>query len=102
MKFLVITGRNGLEKESVRSGLEVVDLAKEVSELYQKKVLESSFAFMGGGSAFVLNANSTEELSVLIRSNALFRYRSHEIIPIADAIDFLKRFAELISSTESN
>jgi hypothetical protein len=58
MKFLVITGRNGLEKESVKSELEVVDLVKEVSELYQKKILESSFAFMGSGSAFVLNANS--------------------------------------------
>jgi len=82
----------------MHSAAEAAELGREVRRLHEEKVLEASFAFIGGGSAYVLNADTTKQLAVLIRSNPLFSSQHHEIIPVADAADFLEGLAEHLTA----
>ncbi|MFN2268033.1 MAG: hypothetical protein ABR533_07130, partial [Desulfonatronovibrio sp.] len=56
--------------------------------------LEVCYTLISGGHAFVINADSTEELATKVRYNPLFKSTETEIIPIANAVDFLERARE--------
>ncbi len=101
MKFLVLTRPNGT-RTNTRTAEEASKLAREVKRLHEKNIIEAAFAFIGGGSAFVLNADTTKQLAILIRSNPLFSTQHHEIIPVADATDFLQGLSEHLAETATN
>lgn len=94
MKFLVITRPNGADHGLDGSRMDAVAFSSEIKRLHASKVLEASYAFIGGGSAYVVKANTAHELALLVRTNPLFKSQSHEIIPVADATDFLDGYAK--------
>lgn len=96
MKFLVITRPNGGEHGLSATKQSATSMAAELRKLQESKVLEVCYAFIGGGSAYVINADSTKQLAVLVRSNPLFHSQTHEIVPVADAYDFLEAHAQYI------
>ncbi|MEW6278798.1 MAG: hypothetical protein AB1758_09265 [Candidatus Eremiobacterota bacterium] len=51
--------------------------------------VENAYAFIGGGGAYVCSAKDTHELAAKVRYNPLFSSCSVEVVPIADAVDFL-------------
>jgi len=93
MKFLVITRPNGADHDLSTDRGSAAGQAGLVEELLKSKVVEVAYAFIGGGSAYVVNADTAKQLAVLVRTNPLFSTQSHEIIPVADAHDFLKGVA---------
>jgi hypothetical protein len=91
MKFLVITRPLGGGQKIANAS--ATSYTAEIKKLHDSKVLEASYAFIGGGSAYVVQADTTKQLAVLVRSSPLFHSQSHEVIPIADAMDFLEGLA---------
>ncbi len=55
--------------------------------------LEKAYALISGGFVLIINANDTLELATTVRANPLFKTCHVEIIPIADAQDFLEAAA---------
>jgi hypothetical protein len=96
MKFLVITRPNGNSHSVEASKSSATNLAATLRQLQSDGVIEASYAFIGGGSAYVVNADTAKQLGVLVRSNPLFSSQNHEIIPVADAHDFLDGLAEFL------
>ncbi|CAA9202065.1 hypothetical protein [Flavobacterium collinsii] len=91
MKFLVISRPNGQGH-----GLNATaDTGAQVKALVEdpKSPIEKAYAVISGGSIIVINAKDTVELATIVRSNPLFKASFTEIIPIADAHDFLTAFA---------
>ena len=98
MKFLVISRPNGSDHRQNKTTASAKSLSGSIRKLHENKTIEASYVFIGGGSAFVVVADSTKQLAVIVRSNPLFSSQNHEIIPIADAADFLEGYAEHVSS----
>ncbi len=100
MKFLVISRPNG-QDHGLAGTYDVVDNVndhnKNLKRILRDKTVERADAFISGGSAVVMNADTTKELAVKVRSNPLFKSSSTEIIPIADAVDFLDGVADALS-----
>ncbi len=92
MKFLVISRPNG-QPHGLKGGAESSAQVKSLVE-DPKSPVEQAYAFIAGGSALVINAADTEELASIVRGNPLFKYSFTEIIPIADAHDFLAAFSK--------
>lgn len=97
MKFLVITRPNGQGHGLESSTSSTAGFASEIKKLRSENVLEAAYAFIGGGSAYVILADTSKQLAVLVRSNPLFHTQHHEIIPIADADDFLEGYIQHFS-----
>lgn len=95
MKFLVISRPNG-HQHDLGKNVSAKNYAAEITKLHESKVLEVSYAFIGGGSAYVVNADTAKQLAVLVRSNPLFNTQNHEIVPIADANDFLEAYDDYV------
>jgi len=100
MKFLVISRPNG-QDHGLASGYDRVDNIsdhnKALKGLLKDNTVENAYAFISGGSAVVINADSTKELAIKVRHNPLFKSCNTEIIPIADAIDFLDGVVDHLS-----
>ncbi|XZF15894.1 hypothetical protein ACTHGU_07135 [Chitinophagaceae bacterium MMS25-I14] len=97
MKFLVITRPNGANHGLNASSETARSMSEELRKLQDAKVIEVCYAFIGGGSAYVINADTAKQLAVLVRSNPLFHSQTHEIIPVADAYDFLEVHAQYMN-----
>ncbi len=87
MKFLVVSRPNGAGHDVSASSAS--SNANALRKLQDDRVIEVAYAFIGGGSAYVVKADTAKQLAVLIRSNPLFQSQNHEVIPVADAHDFL-------------
>lgn len=102
MKFLVInkhTGQDVSHPHLQHEDPKVVKQRKEkgiahLKELLNNGTLEVCYSLISGGHAFVINAESSEELAVKVRYNPLFKSTETEIIPIANAVDFLEGVRE--------
>jgi hypothetical protein len=94
MKFLVISKPNGTS-HGLEAGTASA-LSKQIKGFVESPTngLEAAYAMISGGSAIVINAADTKELAKMVRSNPLFKSSSTEIIPIADAHDFIAAFAK--------
>ena len=83
MKFLVIMRPNGQPYSIDKS-----ERSKNAGELRQALTsgeVEAAYAFVGGGSAYVVNADSTGELLSKVRDNPYFLASHVDVIPVLDA-----------------
>lgn len=98
MKFLVInkhTGQDAAHPHLQHDDPNVVKERKDkaldqLKELKSNGTLEACYSIISGGHAYVINAETTEELAVKVRYNPLFKMTETEIIPIADAVEFIE------------
>lgn len=87
MKFLVIMRPNGSKHGIGKDGKGHTEALKKA---IKSGAVESAYAFIGGGAAYVVKAKDTYELAGKVRYNPLFDSCSVEVIPVADAVDFLE------------
>lgn len=98
MKFLVINRHTGhdvahehLQHEDPGVVKERKDKAlAQLKEFIKDGTLEVCYSLISGGHAYVINAATTEELATKVRYNPLFKKTETEIIPIADAVEFIE------------
>jgi len=96
MKFLVI-GKPISPDHSVSSSSESANShASTLRSMVDGPVLEKAYILISGGFALVVNANDTVELATIVRSNPFFKTCTVDIIPIADAHDYLEVAAQRI------
>lgn len=92
MKFLVIMRPNGqpyqLDSEDTRK------YAGEVREALSSGEVEAAYAFVAGGSAFVVSADNSRDLMHRVRMNPYFSGSHVDVIPIVDADEFLEEIAD--------
>ncbi len=62
----------------------------QLKELLDNGTLEVCYMLISGGHMFVIDAKDTEELAVKVRYNPLFKKSHTEIIPIANAVEYLE------------
>ena len=100
MKFLVISRPNGND-HGLSGGYDVAENINNHNDnlkaLLADNTIEAAYAFISGGATIIMNANSTKELAIKVRNNPLFKSSHTEVIPVADAVDFLEGVAEYIS-----
>jgi hypothetical protein len=96
MKFLVIATSNSRENDFDLAGNNLNSLIKQLQAMIGSRTLESAYALISGGFVLIINAEGTNELATIIRSNPLFKTTHTQIMPIADAVDFLEGYAEHI------
>ncbi|MCM2292384.1 hypothetical protein NAC44_08580 [Allorhizobium sp. BGMRC 0089] len=91
MKFLVIAKQvsNGHKLSSSQDLSRVLNEA--LSAALSDGSIEAAYAIIAGGFAYILNADSAEELARNVRFNPLFRSSSVEILPVSDARMFLSQ-----------
>lgn len=89
MKFLIINRPNGSDHGLAASADAIESYANAVEAGLKSGAIECAYALIAGGSAYVINAKDTEELAVKVRYDPLFASSDTQVIPIADAIDFL-------------
>jgi hypothetical protein len=97
MKFLVISRPHGGGHDAGSHPAVAREFADQLRKMIDDGTLEAAYAFIGGGSAYVISADSTVELAHKVRGNPVFSAGTHEVIPIADAHDFLDGVAEVLS-----
>lgn len=97
MKFLVISRSNGGSHGAGTHAATASSFAASLRKLIKSGEVEAAYAFIGGGSAYVISADSTKDLAYKVRSNPVFGAGTHEVIPIADAHDFLDGVAAALS-----
>ena len=90
MKFLVINRPNGREHGLSGTADAVNSYANAVEAALKSGAIEAAYAFIAGGAAYVVNADTTQELATKVRYDPLFASMDTEIHPIADAHDFLR------------
>lgn len=91
MKFLVIN-RHGTPG-ATPSPQVLKDYAAKIREMKEKGILLAAYAFLSGGHAYVVEASDTADLARKVRLNPIFGLSETEIIPVAEAEDFLEGFA---------
>ena len=97
MKFLVINRpRAELPRGLGADSDAVAGHANAIEAALDDGTLEAAYAFIAGGSAYVINAKDTEDLAKRVRYDPLFRSSNTEIYPIAHAVDFLRAVADEI------
>jgi hypothetical protein len=96
MKFLVI-GKPFSKNHGYSSSNEKVSThVNSLKSVVGSSTVEKAYALISGGFALVINANDTEELAVIVRSNPFFKTSHVDIIPIADAVDFVEGHAKYV------
>lgn len=99
MKFLVIARPTGHDHGLDSSARSARRFAGELKKLQKSGGIEACYAFIAGGYAYVVNAADTRELAVKVRHDPLFDTAHTEIIPVADAVDFLEGVAGFADKT---
>lgn len=95
MKFLIINRPDGGRK--VRKNPEGTRKhANSLKELLKSKEIECAYALIGGGGAYVVEAKDTRELAIMVRENPLFEQCTTDVIPVANAVEFLEGHASYI------
>ena len=94
MKFLIINRPTGHDHGLDGSADSVHSYANAVEAGLKNGSIEAAYALIAGGSAYVINAKNTEELATKVRYNPLFASQTTEVIPVADAVDFLRGAAK--------
>lgn len=98
MKFLIINrGTGGQDHGMNVTPASLGTHAENLRGLLGNGTLEGAWALLSGGHAYVTSADDAEDLAVKLRSNPLFKSSHTEVLPIADAVDFIDRYAELAS-----
>lgn len=97
MKFLVINRPTGDDHGLGHDAGVAHDFAEQIEAAVANGTIECAYAFVSGGGAYVCTAKDTEELVKKVRLNPLFKSSHTEVIPIADAHDFLRGVAEFLS-----
>jgi len=93
MKFLVISKPNGNSHGLAVSEAGMYGQKVQALVDSEANTIEKAYAIISGGSAVIINAVDTTELATIVRSSPLFKSSNTEIIPIADASDFLAAFS---------
>ena len=86
MKFLVIMRPNGSDHSA---GKDTKSHTAALKKAIKEGVVEAAYAFIGGGCAYVVKAKDTYELAGKVRFNPIFEASHVDVIPVADAVDFL-------------
>ena len=94
MKFMIINKPNG-QNYSKTDGKTKIETSK-LKAMLDDGTLEVAYATVAGGHIYVVNAKDTEELVHKVRNNPFFHDSDTEIIPLMDALDFLKGFAKAV------
>ena len=90
-KYLVINRPNGREPEGwTHAGAHKA--ADMLAEALGNGSVEAAYVLISGGHAYIIEAGSTEELAAKVRYNPLFSQSNTEILPIADAMEYLKGY----------
>lgn len=98
MKFLVVARPNGQPHGLSTSPESVHAHANAVEAALAEGSVEAAYAIVAGGYVSVFTAKDTEQLARMVRYNPLFKSSSVDIIPIADAQDFLHGVAKEMAS----
>lgn len=93
MKFLVINRPTGVPSGVERHHESYEKMADSIEKAIKDGTIDAAWSFIGGGHAYIVTAKDTKELSLKVRYNKLFRSSDTEIIPVADAVDFLRSSA---------
>jgi hypothetical protein len=99
MKFLVIARPTGHDHGLDSSPKSARRFAAELKKLQKGGAVEACYAFIAGGYAYVVSASDTRDLAVKVRHDPLFDAAHTEIIPVADAVDFLEGVAGFAEKT---
>jgi hypothetical protein len=92
MKFMIINNPNGHNYSETSANSSVT--SDRLQSLVDSGVVEVAYSTVAGGHIYVVRASSTEELVRLVRGNPFFHDSHTEIIPLMDAVDFLKGVSE--------
>ena len=99
MKFIILNRSSGQPSQ-----VEASDVARHTESLRQllaDGTLEAAWALLSGGHAYVTSADDAEDLAKKLRKNPLFDSSHTEVLPVADAVDFLDRYTALSGSAQS-
>jgi len=97
VKFLIINRDFGTNADPLATKSGVKDHVDQLKAHIKDGTIEVAYAFPQGGCAYVVNSIDTEDLTKKIRFYPGFQWNQTEVIPIADAVDFLERFANYMS-----
>ena len=98
MKFLIINRGTGGDDHGVDVSPASLDThADTLRGLLSNGTLEGAWALLSGGHAYVTTAADAEDLALKLRGNPLFKSSHTEVLPIADAVDFIDRYAGMTS-----
>lgn len=95
MKFLILNRASGQPHDLETTPGAVASHTNNLKGMLADGTLEAAWALLSGGHAYVTVAQDAEELALKLRQNPLFDSSHTEVLPIADAVDFLERFAAL-------
>ncbi len=96
MKFLILNRRHGGTKFDHKPG-DAAHYSAKIKAALDSGDIEVAYVLIGGGHAYVVNAESSYALAVWVRGNPLFDGSDTEIIPIELATVFLDAYAEHVA-----
>lgn len=88
LKFLVIIRSHDQYTEGSAPD-ERQDRLRAIQQLKKESIVELALEFIGGGGAYVVCISSTVRLAVLLQTSPLFKGKRREVIPVAEAADYL-------------
>ncbi|HZI17746.1 MAG TPA: hypothetical protein VEY09_04050 [Pyrinomonadaceae bacterium] len=100
MKFMIINTPNG-QNYSETSPSSTVDVT-QLQTLLDSGTVEVAYSTVAGGHIYVVTAESTEELVRLVRGNPFFHDSHTEVIPLMDAVDFLRGVSDALGAEPSS
>jgi hypothetical protein len=101
MKFMIINRPTGFNAKSVESQPKHLRAyADQIRGWIRNKDIECCYHMVGGGHVYVVNADTIDQLTLMVRRNPLFEESNTEVIPITDAHDFLEHYSSFLESTQ--
>lgn len=86
MKFMVISKPNAAGKEESPTVASLEAAAVNVRRYLDQKVLDAAYAIIGGGSVYVVNVESLDQLEAGLRDHELTRRSDIEIHAVRDPV----------------
>jgi len=84
MKFMIFNNPNGQREAKAGSSSAGLD------KLLKDGSVEAAYSTFGGGHIYVVTADDPEELAAKVRGNPFFRDSHTEVVPVMDALDFVR------------
>ena len=94
MKFLIINRPSGIPHGHANGANEIKAFSDNLARLKDEGVLEAAYTFVGGGSAYVVEASDTATLLQKVRGNPFYATSQTEVIPIMDSVDHYRNLAD--------
>jgi hypothetical protein len=101
MKFLIINRPNGKYSGFSDDTTEVKQAHSLLKAAIESGDVKAAYVLHSGGHAYVVDADSSEDLAIKVRYNPLFRSSDTEIIPVEDALTYLAGYASHLEAVSA-